>query len=90
MDFISGLPDDVGRYILGFLDVLNLEQKKVICRSWCRLLTNTIAQKAPIPKPFESSEELRSAARKYTQYKPARADAEAFATTYGWPIGRWN
>ena len=88
MDFISGLPDNVGRQILGFLDVPTLVQKKVICRSWCRLFTNTVEQKATVPKPFESGEELRSTVEKYTRYKPA--DAEAFATTYGWPIGRWN
>eukprot|EP00978_Attheya_sp_CCMP212_P033532 scaffold135641_cov68-Attheya_sp.AAC.1 len=88
MDFISGLPDDVGRHILGFLDVPTLVQKKVICRSWCTLFTNTVEQKAPVPNPFESSNELRNAVEKYAQYKPA--DAEAFATTYGWPIGRWN
>jgi surface protein len=52
------------------------------------LFTHTINQKAPVPKPFESSYKLQSAVKKYTQYKPA--DAEAFATTYGWPIGRWN
>eukprot|EP00978_Attheya_sp_CCMP212_P016203 scaffold42250_cov44-Attheya_sp.AAC.2 len=88
MDFIAGLPDDVGRHILGFLDVPTLVKKKVICRSWCRLLTNTIEQKAPVPKPFESGGELHSAVNKYTQYEPA--DAEDLATTYGWPIDRWN
>eukprot|EP00978_Attheya_sp_CCMP212_P021938 scaffold64586_cov50-Attheya_sp.AAC.4 len=88
MDFISGLPDDIGHHILRFLDVPTLVQKKVICRSWCRLFTYTIEQKAPVPKPFESHQELQSAVEKYAQYKPS--DAEAFATTYGWPIGRWN
>eukprot|EP00978_Attheya_sp_CCMP212_P024587 scaffold77505_cov52-Attheya_sp.AAC.1 len=47
MDFISGLPDDVGRHILGFLDVPTLVQKKIVCRSWCTLFTNTVQQKAP-------------------------------------------
>eukprot|EP00978_Attheya_sp_CCMP212_P049255 scaffold638035_cov134-Attheya_sp.AAC.1 len=59
MDCIPGLPDDVGRHILGFLDVPTLVKKKVIRRSWCTLFTNTIEKKAPIPKPFESRDELR-------------------------------
>eukprot|EP00978_Attheya_sp_CCMP212_P017146 scaffold45539_cov51-Attheya_sp.AAC.5 len=86
--FIPGLPEDVGRYIANFLDVPTLVRKKVICRSWRALFTITIEQKASTPKPFESGDELRSAVRKYTEYNPE--DAEDFATTYGWPIGRWN
>eukprot|EP00978_Attheya_sp_CCMP212_P005892 scaffold13164_cov51-Attheya_sp.AAC.4 len=88
MDFISGLPDDVGRHIVDFLDVPTLVQKKVIRRSWRALFTNTIERKAPTPKSFESGEQLRRAVRKYAQYDPE--DAEYFATTYGWPIARWN
>eukprot|EP00978_Attheya_sp_CCMP212_P015633 scaffold40295_cov46-Attheya_sp.AAC.1 len=86
--FISELPDDVGRHILGFLDVPTLVQKKVICHSWQRLFTDTIEQKAPTPKAFEFNQELRSAVEKYAEYNPD--DAEYFATTYGWPIGRWD
>jgi surface protein len=86
--FISDLPDDVGRHILDFLDVPTLVQKKVICHSWRRVFTDTIEQKASTPKAFESNQELRSAVEKYAEYNPD--DAESFATTYGWPIGRWN
>eukprot|EP00978_Attheya_sp_CCMP212_P030393 scaffold111540_cov55-Attheya_sp.AAC.2 len=88
MDFITELPDDVGRHIIGFLSVPTLVEKKVICRAWRTLLTNTIEQKAPIPKAFESSNELRIMVEKYARYNPV--DAEDIATTYGWPIGRWN
>jgi surface protein len=88
MDFISELPDEVGRHVLGFLDVPILVRKKVICQSWRSVFTVTIEQKAPTPKAFESNQELRSAVGKYAEYNPD--DAESFATTYGWPIGRWN
>eukprot|EP00978_Attheya_sp_CCMP212_P038148 scaffold186147_cov40-Attheya_sp.AAC.1 len=88
MDFISGLPDDVGRHIVGFLDVPTLVQKKIICRSWRAFFADTIERKAPVPKAFESGDQLQGAVEKYTQYDPK--DAEYFATTYGWPIARWD
>ena len=52
------------------------------------LLTQTIIQRASTPKTFESREELMLAAHRYKMYNPD--DAENFATTYGWPIGRWD
>eukprot|EP00978_Attheya_sp_CCMP212_P031118 scaffold116435_cov47-Attheya_sp.AAC.1 len=88
MDFLNELPDDVGRHIVGFLDVPTLVKKKAVCRSWRALFTITIEQKAPTPQTFESGDELRIAVEKYAEYNPN--DAEDFATTYGWPIGRWN
>jgi surface protein len=84
----DALPEDVGRHILSFLDVPTLVQKKVVCRSWKLLLTNTICQKAPIPQAFQSRTELREAVKKYTKYNII--DADEFAETYGWPIGRWD
>eukprot|EP00978_Attheya_sp_CCMP212_P003068 scaffold6251_cov52-Attheya_sp.AAC.6 len=80
------VPEEVGRYIVSYLDVPTLVQKKVVCRSWQILFTHVIDQKAVTPKAFQSSNELHEAVRKYTKYN--RADAEEFATTYGWPIGR--
>eukprot|EP00978_Attheya_sp_CCMP212_P047398 scaffold421345_cov48-Attheya_sp.AAC.1 len=82
------VPEDVGRHILSFLDVPTLVRKKTVCRSWKLLFTNTINEKASTPKPFESNEELREAVKKYTKYNIV--DAEEFATTHGWPIGRWD
>eukprot|EP00978_Attheya_sp_CCMP212_P040991 scaffold229660_cov59-Attheya_sp.AAC.2 len=82
------VPDYVLLYILRFLNVPALVQKKAACRSWQRLITNTIEQKASIPKAFKSKAELKTAVDKYTQYK--LGDADEFATTYGWPIGRWD
>jgi surface protein len=89
MDFTeNNVPDDVLLYILSFLNVPALIQKKAVCRSWQTHITNTIEQKAPIPKAFESKAELKTAVDKYTKYE--LVDADEFATTYGWPIGRWN
>jgi len=96
MDFVGidstlpskDLPDDVTRYILSFLSVPTLVQKKAVCRSWQRLFTSTIERKALTPKSFESQRELGYAVHKYMHYKPG--DADQFATTYGWPIGRWD
>ncbi len=82
------VPEDVGRHILSFLDVPTLVQKKAVCRSWQLIFTSMINAKAPTPQAFQSSKELQEAVKKYTKYN--LDDAEAFATTYGWPIGRWD
>eukprot|EP00978_Attheya_sp_CCMP212_P026112 scaffold85188_cov30-Attheya_sp.AAC.1 len=87
MNFVwidDAVPEDVGCYILSFLDIPTLLRKKAVCRSWKMLCSNTISQKASTPKPFESSEELKEAVNKYTQYN--LYDADEFAETYGWPI----
>eukprot|EP00978_Attheya_sp_CCMP212_P025649 scaffold82881_cov24-Attheya_sp.AAC.1 len=58
----DAVPEDIGHHILSFLDVPSLVQKKVVCRLWQLLFTNTIRQKAPISQAFhQSSEELREA-----------------------------
>jgi surface protein len=84
----SVVPQDVGHYILSFLDVPTLVKKKAVCRSWRVMLTNAIVQKASTPKAFDSRTELKEAVYKYSQYN--LVDAEEFAQTYGWPIDRWN
>eukprot|EP00978_Attheya_sp_CCMP212_P022299 scaffold66326_cov57-Attheya_sp.AAC.2 len=84
-----GVPEDIGRHILSFLDVPTLVQKKSVCRSWKLLFTNTINQKASAPKAFESRTELKEAVNTYTKYN--LDDAEAFVSMYGgWPIDRWD
>jgi hypothetical protein len=80
------VPEDVASYILTFLDVPTLTRKKAVCRSWQILFTNTIHQKASTPKPFQSQAELTAAVKKYAKYN--LIDAEEFAETHGWPIGR--
>eukprot|EP00978_Attheya_sp_CCMP212_P005064 scaffold11190_cov32-Attheya_sp.AAC.5 len=84
----EALPEDVVGVILSFLDVPTLVEKKAVCRSWRLLFTHTINQKAPTPKAFISHTKLRLTVAKYMQYNVV--DAEEFATTYGWPIGRWD
>eukprot|EP00978_Attheya_sp_CCMP212_P049701 scaffold698377_cov67-Attheya_sp.AAC.2 len=88
MDFLNELPEGMGRHIAGFLDVPTLVKKKTVSRSWRALFATAIEQKARTPQAFESGTELRIAIKKYAKYNPK--DAEDFATTYGWPIGRWN
>eukprot|EP00978_Attheya_sp_CCMP212_P043291 scaffold279942_cov32-Attheya_sp.AAC.1 len=82
------VPEDVGHYILSFLDVPTLVQKKAVCRSWKVLLTNTIRQKASTPKAFQSKRELKDAVDMYSEFN--LGDAEEIAHTYGWPIDRWD
>jgi surface protein len=82
------VPEDVGRYIMSYLDVPTLVRKKAVCRSWQLLFTDKIHQKASTPKAFQSREELKEAVEKYLKYNVV--DAEAFAITYGWPMGRWD
>jgi surface protein len=82
------VPEDVRLHILSFFDVRTLVKKKAVCHSWKMLLTQTIIQKASTPKAFESHKELTLAVHRYMMYDPD--DAENFATTYGWPIGRWD
>eukprot|EP00978_Attheya_sp_CCMP212_P028830 scaffold100592_cov49-Attheya_sp.AAC.3 len=60
------VPEDVGHYILSFLDVPTLVQKKAVCRSWRLILTNTIRQKASTPKAFQSKAKLKEAVDKYS------------------------
>eukprot|EP00978_Attheya_sp_CCMP212_P027093 scaffold90328_cov40-Attheya_sp.AAC.1 len=91
MEFITELTEDVGCHsIVGFLDVPTLVKQKAVCRSWTwrALFTDTIERKASTPQPFQTDNELRMAVKKYAEYNPN--DAEDFATTYGWPIGRWD
>jgi hypothetical protein len=45
MEFITELTEDVGRHIVGFLDIPTIVKKKVVCRSWRVLFTNAIEQK---------------------------------------------
>ena len=82
------VPEELGRYILSYLDVPTLVRKKAVCRSWQLLFTDAIHQKASTPKAFQSRAELKEAVDKYVKYNVV--DAQEFATTYGWPIGRWD
>eukprot|EP00978_Attheya_sp_CCMP212_P034410 scaffold143925_cov52-Attheya_sp.AAC.3 len=74
MEFLTKLPDEVGRHIVGFLDVPTLVKKKAVCRSWRALFTDTIERKASTPQPFESGDELRFAVKQYAYYNPNDPD----------------
>eukprot|EP00978_Attheya_sp_CCMP212_P042146 scaffold252236_cov67-Attheya_sp.AAC.1 len=80
------VPEDVVYHILIFLDVPTLVQKMAVCCALQMLFMNTIREKAPVPKTFQSSHELASAVRKYTKYH--QVDAEEFAETFWWQIDR--
>eukprot|EP00978_Attheya_sp_CCMP212_P031596 scaffold120140_cov74-Attheya_sp.AAC.3 len=83
------LPNELVFLILTLCDVPTLVQKKCVCHFWQRICTVIVDQKVPIPrKQFQTRDELRTAVKKYARYEVN--DADAFATTYGWPIDTWD
>jgi surface protein len=74
--------------VLQYLDVPTLVEKKLVCRRWQRLCTAVVDSKRKIQVAFETNQELRYAVQKYVDYN--LDDAEEFASTYGWPIGKWD
>eukprot|EP00978_Attheya_sp_CCMP212_P032642 scaffold128413_cov51-Attheya_sp.AAC.3 len=80
------IPEEMECLIMSFWDVPTLVQSKAVCCRWKRVCTAVIDQKEPVPrKAFETSDELRSAIKRYTV-----GDDEALASTYGWPIDKWD
>uniref|UniRef100_A0A7S2XHU2 BspA family leucine-rich repeat surface protein n=1 Tax=Attheya septentrionalis TaxID=420275 RepID=A0A7S2XHU2_9STRA len=84
--------EDLTPHILSFLDVPTLVRNKAVSRSCKRLFTEAVDRRArsthDSPRAFQSNQELRDAVNKYEKYEPD--DAEEFATTYGWPIDKWD
>jgi surface protein len=81
------IPEEMEYLIMSFWDVPTLVQNKAVCRRWKRVCTAVIDQKEPVPrKAFETSVELRSAIKRYK----VGAYAETLASTYGWPIDKWD
>eukprot|EP00978_Attheya_sp_CCMP212_P009639 scaffold22881_cov28-Attheya_sp.AAC.1 len=81
------IPEEMEYLIMSFWDVPTLVQNKAVCRRWKRVCTAVIDQKEAVPrKAFETKDELRSAIKRYT----VGAYAEALASTYGWPIDKWD
>ena len=75
--------------VLKYLDVPTLDQTMLVGQRWSHLCTVAITSKCSNrPKAFDTKAELRDAVHKYTHNNPN--NAEALATTYGWPIGKWN
>eukprot|EP00978_Attheya_sp_CCMP212_P044198 scaffold303839_cov48-Attheya_sp.AAC.1 len=88
---LQAVLEDLTPHILSFLDVPTLVRNKAVCRSWRRLFTEAVDRKARISttrRAFQSNQELRDAVNKYVKYDSD--DAEEFATTYGWPIDKWD
>jgi hypothetical protein len=97
----STLPQDLFVDIASYWDVVTLIDKKQVCRDWKQFCTNAINAKCTktTQKAFTSNQELTSAVKKYSgfnqrsrQYSQvcSREDAEEIATTYGWPIHKWD
>eukprot|EP00978_Attheya_sp_CCMP212_P003706 scaffold7843_cov47-Attheya_sp.AAC.1 len=90
---LQAVLEDLTPHILSFLDVPTLVRKKAVCRSWQRKFTKAVDRKSyrkasTTRRAFQSNQELRDAVNKYVKYDPD--DAEEFATTYGWPIDKWD
>mmetsp|Transcript_23516 Transcript_23516/g.34705 ORF Transcript_23516/g.34705 Transcript_23516/m.34705 type:complete len:235 (-) Transcript_23516:60-764(-) len=91
VDQIMKEQDDVLLVIMSHLDTTTLCSIKVVCRHWCyNLVERTIVYKLPPAgkKPFDDYKELIRVVRKYCTNKAFTA--EFIASTYGWPIGKWD
>ena len=83
--------DDILLEILTYLDVPALVQKKQVSVQWKRIGTKAIDQKCGgTPRPFGLQLELRSLVHQYIKSSEQPEYAEAIASTYGWPIGKWD
>lgn len=86
---------DLVHEVLSYLDVVTLVEKKIVSSKWKTACTNAINQKSIERKAFKTNDELQKAVVKYAMYTPdddaTYADyAEELATTYGWPIDKWD
>lgn len=86
------LPADVFSCILSYLDTATLIAKKGVCTEWRDICTAVVTAKAPTPKQvFQSKMELHETRVKYRCRCLENPElAEDIASTYGWPIGRWD
>jgi surface protein len=100
------LPEDLFPSILSHWDVVTLVEKKRVCQDWKLLCTDAIDAKRTetTQKTFRTNQELKDVVKKYCGYyeDPILADthgysqvcspedAEEIATTYGWPINKWD
>jgi surface protein len=82
-------------------DVATLVEKKQVSREWKQLCTNAIDAKRTktTQKTLQTKDELLDAVKIYCGYNQntrqctelcSRKDAEEIATTYGWPINKWD
>mmetsp|Transcript_9610 Transcript_9610/g.10672 ORF Transcript_9610/g.10672 Transcript_9610/m.10672 type:complete len:213 (-) Transcript_9610:47-685(-) len=80
--------NDLLLQIMSFLDVTVLVQNKAVCQNWKTLCTKSIDKKCVSKRKFRGNKELRECVKRYLCFSPT--DAEEFAQSYGWPMGRWD
>ena len=77
--------------VLEYLDVASLVEKKQVSSQWQELCVQAIDRKCGgAPKPFQTNEELKKVIRKYIKSSNNTQEAEEIASTYSWPIGKWD
>eukprot|EP00548_Thalassiothrix_antarctica_P001113 CAMPEP_0194135012 /NCGR_PEP_ID=MMETSP0152-20130528/5087_1 /TAXON_ID=1049557 /ORGANISM="Thalassiothrix antarctica, Strain L6-D1" /LENGTH=311 /DNA_ID=CAMNT_0038831015 /DNA_START=99 /DNA_END=1031 /DNA_ORIENTATION=- len=99
---IEGNEDLMG-VILSYLNVVTLTKKKLVSTRWGKLCIVAIDRKVSFSdKPFGSNRELKKKIRDYINVKSNAVDdngneneniiiqAEKLASTYGWPIAKWD
>jgi len=81
--------NDLLPQIMKFWEVTVLVKNKAVCRNWSKLCTQIIDAKCDDKKlKFQQNMELRANVKQYLRFHPD--DAEKFASTYGWPMGKWD
>ena len=77
--------------VLEYLDVASLVEKKQVSSQWQELCVQAIDRKCGgAPKLFRTNKELRGAIQKYINSSNNTQEAEEIASTYSWPIGKWD
>jgi surface protein len=95
------LPQELFPSILSHWDVATLMDKKRVCQDWNELCTDAIdaKRKETTKKALSTKDELQTAVKKYCWYNKGTGeysqlcspkDAEDIATTFGWPINKWD
>lgn len=73
--------------MMSFMDLPNQMRSKAVSQWWLQNAAISIRRKLG-RKKFMTREELIAAVEKYCRNKPRYA--EELASTYGWPIGKWD
>ena len=77
--------------VLEYLDVASLVEKKQVSSQWKDLCAQAIDRKCGgAPKPFRTNKELNRVIEKYINSSNNAQHAEEIASTYSWPIGKWD
>jgi surface protein len=95
------LPEELFVDIVSHWDVATLIEKKRVCLEWQQRCTDAIDAKRTktTQKTFQTKDELQATVKKYCGYNKdtgeysqrcSREDAEEIASTYGFPINKWD